>query len=52
MQAWQTDPRCELRLRDVSLGMARADAGVAVGNLDPRIMQIIQHHQQASEGRV
>jgi hypothetical protein len=45
-QAWQTDPYWELLLRDVYLGMARADAGVGLGNLDPRVMKIIQSHQQ------
>jgi hypothetical protein len=44
-QAWHTDPQWELLLREVYLGMARADAGVAFGNLDPRVIQIIQHHQ-------
>jgi hypothetical protein len=45
-QEWQTDPNWELLLRDVYLGMARADAGVALGNLDPRVIKIIQQHQQ------
>ena len=39
------DPNWELLLRDVYLGMARADAGVGLGNLDPRVMKIIQSHQ-------
>jgi hypothetical protein len=50
-QAWQTDPQWELLLQDVYVGMARADAGVALGSLDPRVIQIIQHHQQAGEGQ-
>jgi hypothetical protein len=45
-QEWQTDPNWELLLRDVYLGMARADAGVALGNLDPRVIKIIQQQQR------
>jgi hypothetical protein len=30
----------------VYLGMARADAGVALGNLDPRVIKIIQQQQR------
>lgn len=44
-QEWETDPNWEQLLRDVYLGMARADAGVALGNLDPRVIKIIQQHQ-------
>jgi hypothetical protein len=45
-QEWHTDPQWEQLLRDVYLGMARADAGVAFGDLDPRVIKIIQQHQQ------
>jgi hypothetical protein len=45
-QEWQTDPQWEQLLRDVYVGMARADAGVALGNLDSRVIKIIQQHQQ------
>jgi hypothetical protein len=45
-QEWETDPNWEQLLRDVYVGMARADAGVALGNLDPRVVKIIQQHQQ------
>lgn len=44
-QQYQTDPSWEQLLRDVYVGMARADAGVALGNLDPRVVKIIQQHQ-------
>jgi len=44
-QTWHTDPHWELLLRDVYLGMARADAGVALGDLDPRVTKVIQSHQ-------
>jgi hypothetical protein len=45
-QEWHTDPQWEQLLRDVYLGMARADAGVALGDLDPRVIAIIQQHQR------
>jgi hypothetical protein len=45
-QEWETDPNWEQLLRDVYLGMARADAGMALGNLDPRVIKIIQQHQR------
>jgi hypothetical protein len=45
-QEWGTDPDWEQLLRDVYLGMARADSGVALGNLDPRVITIIQQHQK------
>jgi hypothetical protein len=45
-QEWGTDPNWEQLLRDVYLGMARADGGVALGNLDPRVITIIQQHQK------
>jgi hypothetical protein len=46
-QQWHTDPNWEELLRDVYLGMARADAGVALGTLDPRVITILQQHQQS-----
>jgi hypothetical protein len=45
-QEWHTDPSWEQLLRDVYVGMARADAGVALGDLDPRVIKIIQEHQR------
>jgi hypothetical protein len=44
-QEWGTDPNWEQLLRDVYLGMARADSGQALGNLDPRVITIIQQNQ-------
>jgi hypothetical protein len=38
-------------LREVSLGMVRADGGMALGHLDPQVITIIQQHQQSCEGR-
>jgi hypothetical protein len=46
-QEWGTDPNWEQLLRDVYLGMARADGGTALGNLDPRVIKIIQQHQKS-----
>jgi hypothetical protein len=45
-QQYQTDPNWEQLLRDVYVGMARADANVALGNIDPRVIQILQQHQR------
>jgi hypothetical protein len=45
-QEWGTDPNFEQLLRDVYLGIARADGGVALGNLDPRVVKVIQQHQR------
>ncbi|MGH8071126.1 MAG: hypothetical protein ACRERE_39045 [Candidatus Entotheonellia bacterium] len=45
-QEWGTDPNWEQLLRDVYVGMARADAGVTLGNLDARVIKIIQQHQK------
>ena len=40
------DQQWEKLLRDAYTGMARADAGVALGDLDPRVIEIIQRFQQ------
>jgi hypothetical protein len=45
-QEWGTDPNWEQLLRDMYLGIARADGGVALGNLDPRVVKVIQQHQK------
>jgi hypothetical protein len=45
-QEWGADPNWEQLLRDTYLGIARADGGVALGNLDARVLKIIQQHQQ------
>jgi hypothetical protein len=47
-QEWGSDPNWEQLLRDMFLGIARADAGVALGDLDPRVVRIIQQHQKQS----
>ena len=44
-QRWGTDSSWEQLLRDVYLGMARADAGVDIGNLDARVIAILRQHQ-------
>lgn len=45
-QKWGSDPNWEQLLRDVYLGIARADAGVALGSLDSRVISLIQQHQK------
>ena len=45
-QEWGTDPNWEQLLRDAYLGIARADGGVTLGNLDARVIGIIQQHQK------
>ena len=47
-QDWGNDPTWEQLLRDVFLGIARADAGVALGDLDPRVLSLIQQHLKQS----
>jgi hypothetical protein len=36
----------EKLLRHAYLGMARADAGVALGDLDPRVIAVIEKYQK------
>lgn len=43
---WGTDPQWEQLLRDVYLGMARADGGMVLGNLDPRVIAIIEQQRK------
>jgi hypothetical protein len=45
-QEWGNDPNWEQILRDAYLGMARADGGVALGNLDPRVINVLQQRQK------
>jgi len=45
-QEWGTDPNFEQLLRDMYLGIARADGGVALGSLDARVIKLIQQHQR------
>jgi len=47
-QEWGSDPDWEQLLRDMYLGIARVDGGAALGNLDPRVISIIQQHQKQS----
>lgn len=44
-EQWGSNPNYELLLRDVYLGMARADAGTALGNLDPRAIALIEQQR-------
>jgi hypothetical protein len=45
-QEWGNDPNWEQLLRDVYLGIARADGGMALGNLDHRVITLIQQSQK------
>jgi hypothetical protein len=47
-QEWGSDPNWEQLLRDVFVGIARADGGAALGDLDPRVLNLIQQHQKQS----
>jgi hypothetical protein len=45
-QQWGTDPSYEQLLRDVYLGIARADSGANLGSLDSRVINLIQQHRK------
>jgi hypothetical protein len=45
---WESDPQWEQLIRQAYLGMARADAGVPLGPLDPRVIAIIEQHQKVA----
>jgi len=44
-EQWGSHPDYERLLRDVYLGIARADGGAALGNLDPRATALIEQHR-------
>jgi hypothetical protein len=35
-------------IRDAYVGIAHADAGTPLGNLDPRVIAVLEKHQKAS----
>jgi hypothetical protein len=45
-QEWGKDSSWEQILRDAYLAIARTDAGVPIGDLDPRVCKVIQQHQK------
>jgi hypothetical protein len=45
-QEWGSDPSWEQLLRDLYLGIARADSGVAMGGLDSRVVSLIEKHKK------
>jgi hypothetical protein len=47
-QEFGSDPNWEQLLRDVYVGIARADSGVALGSLDSRVIGLIERHQKQS----
>jgi hypothetical protein len=48
---WGSDPQWEQLLRQAYLGMARADAGAPLGQLDPRVIATIEQHQKVAAKR-
>jgi hypothetical protein len=47
-QQWGNDPSWEQLLRDVYVGIARAEGGVALGSLDSRVVNLIEQQQKQS----
>jgi hypothetical protein len=47
-QEWGSDPNWEQLLRDVYLGIARADGRMPLGSLDSRVISLIEQHQKQS----
>jgi hypothetical protein len=47
-QEWGSDPNWEQLLRDTYLGIARADGKMPLGDLDPRVVSLIERHQKQS----
>ena len=45
-QGFGTEPDWEQIVRDAHLGVARSDAGVDLGAIDPRVMAAIEKHQE------
>lgn len=45
-QQWGSDPNWEQLLRDAYVGMARADGDVPLGNLDPRVIAVIERQRR------
>ena len=44
---WGYVPEWEKILRDAHLGVARADAGAPLGDIDPRVVAMIERYLQA-----
>ena len=42
---YQSEPDWEQILRDTHLGVARSDADVDLGNIDPRVIETINKHR-------
>ena len=43
---YEKAPDWEQILRDTHLGVARSDAGVDLGNIDPRVIEAINKHRE------
>ena len=42
--AYELEPEWEEIQRDAPLGVARADGGVELGNIDPRVAEVLNKH--------
>ena len=42
--AYELEPEWEEIQRDAHLGVARADGGVDLGNIDPRVAEVLNKH--------
>ena len=42
--AYELEPEWEEIQRDAHLGIARADGGVDLGNIDPRVAEVLKKH--------
>ena len=42
---WRGKPEFEQLTRDVHVGIARSDAGRPLGDIDPRVVALIEHHK-------
>jgi hypothetical protein len=43
---YKKDPDWDRILKDAHLGIARSDAGVALGNIDKRAIEVIEKHRK------
>ena len=42
---FRTLPEWDQLLRDTHLGIARSDANVPLGDIDPRVIELIEHYK-------
>jgi hypothetical protein len=44
-RSWQGKPEYEKLVREAHLGIALSDAGRPLGNIDPRVVSLIEKHK-------